>query len=730
MMADGNYENWLHAQNVCVIGAGTMGSGIAAHLANLGFDVTLLDVNHDAAVSAFERAKAARPPHFYVPETAASIRLGGIAENLGWVSEADWVCEAIVEHPDKKKVLFSSIEPLLRPDAMISTNTSGLQISLLGEGLGETFRRRFMGTHFFNPPRYLKLLELIPTDETDPAAVAAMRRFLEERVARRVVVAKDTPGFIANRFGMWAMFHAIHTAERLQLTVEQVDAITGPFLGRPKSASFRLNDLVGIDVMQWIARNLIDRCPDDPHIATLATPRSMVALLERGWIGEKAGQGYYRKEGKELVVLDLQTLAYRNRQEPALPSLAELQRLPLGERIAKALALRDEVGEFLRAHLIPVLKYADYLKSEISHSVLDFDRVMMWGFGWEAGPFQMIDEIGAEHLGMDAPKFYSEGKLREFDGSYTNIRQEEDYRTIGDFQLIDQGEGYNLRDLGDGVTAVCLTTKMGVIKPDSVRALHTLLEKGVHERIVLTSEARCFSAGFDLEFLYQSCMEERWDLIDIALLELQRFGALLDQIPSVAAVYGYCLGAGLEVALSCSTIAALVETQIGLPESRVGLIPGGRGTALMRLNNQLSAKKLAEVACLLASGTLATNADQARHLGYLRSSDVTLYHPDRLIRDAKALALEARPNPTEAWKQPEGPLGGMIDRACVEARNRGELSDYDETISSKIKQVFTKPTSFEDALDWERKEFLELCSKALTQARIKHMLDTGKPLRN
>ena len=729
-MTESNYDKWPDATNVCVIGAGTMGSGIAAHLANLGFEVSLLDITREAAEEAFTKAKSARPPHFYLPETASAVRLGGMDDNLDWIGEADWVCEAIVERLDAKRTLFQAIDPLLRPYSMISTNTSGLQISLLAEGTSDSFRRRLVGTHFFNPPRYLKLLELIPTEETDPNALSAMTRFLEERVARRVVLAKDTPGFIANRFGMWAMFHATHVAERLHLSVEQVDAITGPFLGRPRSATFRLNDLVGLDVMQWIARNLIDRCPHDTNIAALRTPKSMAALLERGWIGEKAGQGYYRKEGKELVALDLQTLAYRQRQDVHFPALDALAKKPLGERIAAALELRDEAGEFLREYLIPVLKYADTLKEEISHGVQDMDRVMMWGFGWDSGPFEMIDQIGADKLGMSVPKFYGEGTVREFGGSYVSLRPEPDYATITDFEKTGDGEGYSLRDLGDGVTAVSLTSKMGVIHPDAVRALHALFESGHHSRVVLTSEARCFSAGYDLTFIQQAALEDRFDLIDVALLELQRFGELLDQIPSVAAIYGYCLGAGLEIAVSCSQVAALAETQIGLPEAKVGLIPGGRGTALMRLNNQLSVKKMAEAACLIAGGTVVPNADQARQMGYLRGHDVTVYHPDRLLFEAKKLALKARPRVSEPWKQPEGPLGGMIDNLCLQSKSRGEFTDYDEVISSKVKQIFVKPTSFEDALAWERKEFVDLCGRALTLARIKHMLETGKPLRN
>lgn len=724
------YDSWLRAKRVCVLGAGTMGSGIAAHLANIGFEVTLLDVTRELAEAGLDRARKAKPGHFYLAERSTKIRTGGISDNLGWVTEADWVCEAVVEKLDVKRDLFAALEDVLQPDAMISTNTSGLQISLLAEGRSESFRRRFLGTHFFNPPRYLKLLELIPTEETDPQAVAAMTQFLEERVARRVVLAKDTPGFIANRYGMWSMFHAIHCAERLHLTVEQVDAITGPFLGRPRSASFRLNDLVGLDIMQDIAQNLLDRCPNDPYKSALQTPASMHALLSRGWIGDKTGHGYYRKEGKELLALDFRTMAYRNRMEPEFPALDRLSKLSLGERVREALDLRDEVGEYLREYLIPTLRYANYLKQEISHNVRDFDRVMMWGFGWQLGPFGMIDAIGADRIGIESQAFYKGDSILGFDKQYHKLEPEPEYSTVKDFPIISSGGAHNLRDLGDGVTAFCLTTKMGSITPQVVAELTDLLESGKVQRLVLTSEAKVFSVGYDLNFFYERIQEAHTDLIDKELRALHRLGSLLEQIPSVAAIWGYALGAGLELAMSCGQVVAQAECQIGLPESRVGLIPGGRGTVLMRLHAQGSAKRLSETAMLLTEGVAAPNADVARELGYLRETDMTVYHPDRLMLEAKYAALRAQPYDLPEWKAVEGPVGGMIDRLQDAAKNRGALTDYDETIGDKIKAVFTRPNSYEDALAKEREEFIDLCGRPLTLARIRHMLDNGKPLRN
>jgi len=717
-------------RKVCVIGAGTMGSGIAAHLANLGFQVTLLDASQQSVVDSFERAKVAKPPHFMLPETATEIRLGNTTDNLSWIGEADWVCEAIVERTSAKRSLFARIDPILRPDAFISTNTSGIQISVLSEGLSDGFKQKLIGTHFFNPPRYLKLLELIPTSETDPNIVSAMTRFLEDRVARRVVQAKDTPGFITNRYGMWCMYQAIHVAEKLQLSIEQVDLITGPFMGRPKSGSFRLNDIVGLDVMNDIANNLLERCPNDPYIQTLKAPKSLATLLERHWIGEKMGRGYYRREGKEFLALDLTTLAYRQRMEPDLSSIRALEKLPLGERIAAALELKDEVGEFLRHYLIPSLKYANYLKEEVSHSVLNFDQVMEWGFSWAMGPFAMIDSIPSNRTGLPDQKSYLSHSVLQFDGQYLPIESRPEFTRLADAPLIESKTHFNIRDLGDGIKALCLTTKMGVISPACVEELIGTLETESIDRFVFTSEARSFSAGFDLKFFLAAIGEERWNDIDHALARLQHLGELLQHSRGVAAVYGHVLGAGLELALSCPQVLALAETNIGLPEAKVGLLPAGRGATLMRINNQHSAKRLADVTMTLATGHVATNAQEARSLGYLRSTDRTVFHPDRLLFEAKSAALAVEPTGIIQVQPVAGPLSGMIDRGLESLGTKGDFSKHDALIGQKLKVILAKAQNYEDCLAKERSEFLDLCAKALTVARISHMLENGKPLRN
>lgn len=715
-------------RRVCVIGAGTMGAGIAAHLANQGFEVSLLDQTPELAHGGLDRAKATKPPHFYTPEQWNAVHAGPLDPEA--LASADWICEAIIEDLPAKQKLFALVEAHAKPDAWISTNTSGLQIELLTEGRSKSFQSRFLGTHFFNPPRYLKLLELIPSSHTEPGVAQEMASFLEARVGRRVVTAKDTPGFIANRFGMWSMIHAIHAAEKLQLSIEQVDAITGPFLGRPKSASFRLNDLVGIDVMASIAANQYDRCEHDPQRHHLKLPRSMRHLLEHGWLGAKKGQGYYRRSAPgEFLALDLQTLAYRDAQDVDLPALKELGRKPLGERVAAALELRDEVGEFLREHLVPALRYADQIREEVSHSVEDFDRVMQWGFGWEMGPFALIDAIGGEKLGIGGGAFFFEDHQRGVNGAWVERKSEPQYRTMADYPVLSAQTGFDVRDLGEGVEAVAINTKMGTLNPEVVRSLREYADTR-QGPTVLGSIARSFSAGFDLRWFLDRAEAREFEVVEQALIDLQELCLLLSTKPWVAAIYGHCLGGGFEIAVSCPLILAHPETHIGLPEAKVGLLPAGAGTTRLRLRYQSNAKALASMAKTLTFGVVGAGAEEAKRLGYLRPQDRVAVQPDALVTLAREAALAVRPLEELAWQAGVGPVVGMIDREQEEAKRSGELTSFDERIGDEIKTIFARATSREDALARERSAFLSLLSEPHAHARIRTMLESGKPLRN
>lgn len=706
-----------------------MGGGIAAHLANLGIKVFLAGISLEEASLGIERIKRSSPPALYDQKSTQFITPTFIEEADAFVPVVDWVCEAILEKFDAKVSLYQRIEHLLAPTTMISTNTSGLEITRLSAGMSSEFRSKFMGVHFFNPPRYLKLVELIPGHDTATEQIQRMSWLLENQLGKRVIVAKDTPGFIANRFGMWSMYNAIHTAEKLGMTIEEVDAISGPFIGRPKSASFRLCDVVGIDIMDDIAKNLLDRCPQDPFIGSLESPISLQFLIEKGWLGSKTGQGYYRKEAKGLLALDLTTNAYRDLREPRFNTHLELATLPLGQRVREAIEKKDEAGTFLRVHLLNALRYADYLRSEVSHNFQDFDRVMKWGFGWKFGPFEMIDEIGADFVGITGGLFYRPDEMRSFEGPWIARKYEPEYRTIQDYPILESLETVNLRELGDGVSAICITTKMGVINPQVISDVEKLLIMGLN-RFVFTSEGKAFSAGYDLNAFQAAIDVGDYAIVDSQLLALQQLGEMLENRHAVAAVFDYCLGAGLELALSCGKIVALAESKIGLPETRVGLLPGGRGCTLMRLHNQSSAKSLVDAALLLTQGQITNSAVEAKNTGFLRSTDQVEFHPDRLIELAKKSVLNSEPAKRPDYEVMEGPLNGMIDRGLASLKQSGDLTDYDCSIGDKIKAIFAKSTGYDDSLSRERTDFVDLCRNNFTQTRIRYMLETGKPFKN
>ncbi|MBA3725446.1 MAG: enoyl-CoA hydratase/isomerase family protein [Armatimonadetes bacterium] len=731
-----SYDSWMNAHRVAVMGAGTMGSGIAAHLANLGFDVTLFDLARETAQAGLDRAGQNRPPHFYGQDAVHRVRVASLADDLIALRDADWVCEAIIEKMDAKRALYEAIEPVLRDDAMISTNTSGLEIRLLGDGRSKLFRDRFIGTHFFNPPRYLKLIELIPTEETDPGAISAMTAFLEDRVGRRVVLAKDTPGFIANRYGMWALYQAIHTAEKLKFSVETVDTLTGPFIGRPRTATFRLADLIGLDIMADVAGNLVLRCGNDPLRSNLNMPASIANLIELGWIGSKAGQGYYKKEGDQFLSLDFRTKAYRPRVDADIPFLASVARLPIGERIRQTLEQRGEAGEFLREHLVPALLYAAEIGPEISYSVKDFDEVMKWGWGWAMGPFELIDEIGygtlknystSTPLAEKSP-FYKKGAPLDLQTlTHSEHRHESRYATVSDFPIIKENTSWAKRDDLAGGTIFEFRSKMNALNPEIVVALLGHLEANPESRITLANEGPAYSVGFDLAYLLKLAEEGQFDEVQAALRLLQKCGLALRRARSAAALHGFALGGGLELAMHCRAVVAHPETTVGLPEALVGLIPAGGGTALMRMRTQHDIHFLSSAAISLASGRKVP-APEGHKYHFMRERDELAVNPDQVT--SRALTAGRPEEKSTAWLPAPAPLAGMIDSEIDKLRAGGVIGEYGETIAGEIKRIFVKARSEESALEMEVESFLNLLGKPRTQLRIRHMLEKGNPLNN
>lgn len=730
------HEKWKDANKVAVIGAGTMGSGIAAHCANLGMEVLLFDVSTEAVHQAFERAKGLKPPHFFNHESIERITLCSIESDIAKVSEADWVCEAVIEKMDVKRHLYEMIEPYLREDAMISTNTSGLEIRLLAEGRRESFRKRFLGTHFFNPPRYLKLIELIPTDETERDVVSAITEFLEDKVGRRVVLAKDTPGFIANRFGMWALYQAIHSAEKLGFNVETVDAIAGTFIGRPRTGVFRLCDLIGLDIMQDVAINLQKRCTYDENVDVLSPPSSLTDLMEAGRIGSKVGSGYYKREGSDYLVYDFNTHSYRPQINPELPTLNELKKQPLSERLRNALERRDEAGEFLRMHLIPVLEYAAFVADEIAYTAEDFDRVMKWGWGWELGPFELIDALGTEVVKAHSSKpavfsvdsYYTVDESYNFDKkAFTSRDKNEKYIGVENFHITKTGTNWSLRDDGEGGVIFEWNTKMNVLNPDVLKALNEVLEKAENNKVFLMNTGKGFSAGFDLGMFLKASEEGRFNEVESWLIELQNCSSNLSVKNSVAGVYGFCLGGGLELAMHCQKIVAAPETQVGLPETSVGLVPAGGGTTLMRLRTQHDAKLMCKAILVLGTGSKVSAFDAHKESFFL-DQDVVVTNADQLVYRTIKSTLTKRPVPE--WHPAPPLVATMVDSELTKMKSTNTLGSYGMKLVEEIKHLFLRTKSKEDCLAKEREVFLQLLGTPMTQARIKHMMETGKPLNN
>ncbi|GIV02815.1 MAG: 3-hydroxyacyl-CoA dehydrogenase [Fimbriimonadales bacterium] len=729
------YDSWINTQRVAVLGAGTMGTGIAAHLANLGFDVLLYDVSKEQAAEAIERAKNSRPPHFYTPKSAERITPASITDDLDLIRHAEWVCEAVVEKADVKKALYEQLEQVLPETAMVSTNTSGLEIGMLAEGRSESFRERFMGTHFFNPPRYLKLVELIPTPESLDHFDTA-KRFLEDRVGRRVVRALDTPGFISNRYGMWCLYHAIHTADRLGFSVPLTDAISGPLIGRPKTATFRLADLIGLDIMEDIASHLRERCEHDPRRDVLEPPPSVLKLIEKGWIGNKAGQGYYKREGNDFLHLHFRTYEYGPIAPPDVPGLDEWLKLPLGERLRKALESKGEVGEFVRAHIPAALQYAMEVGPEISLRVSDFDNVMKWGWGWEMGPFELADAIGYDALEphmsakpmQQVGKFYVDGRDYDF-RSQAHETLPKDPRTMAaeELPVVLSGDGFVIRRVADGHFLFQFRTKMNAIDPWLVEGLQKHIESHPGARVTLAGDRRSFSVGFNLTVLLDAAEEGKFQEIEGWIRSLQQVGRLLETVPSIAVAEGFCLGGGMELAMRCSRCLFHPEALVGLPEALVGLIPAGGGTALARLRTQGDLKQMVRAALLLGTGQKVP-ACAAEGTPFFRDTDALLINPDFLLHTAVNMA-PTKPAANE-WQPAPPPLAGMIETEIEARRQKGEITEYGAHIAEQVKHVFTKATSEEEALDLEVEGFLKLIGNPLSQNRIKHMLETGKPLNN
>ncbi|MDP2390611.1 MAG: 3-hydroxyacyl-CoA dehydrogenase NAD-binding domain-containing protein, partial [Acidobacteriota bacterium] len=662
--------------SVTVLGAGTMGAQIALHCANAGIPVLLLDLTPELARQGLDKARKLKPDPQFTPDAHTLVTTGGFDTGLDQIGTSDWIMEAVIERLDVKQQLLARVDEKRRPGSIVSTNTSGIPIAALAEGRSDDFRRHWLGTHFFNPPRYLRLLEIIPTAETDPAVVAAVTRFGDHRLGKGVVVAKDTPNFIGNHIALYGVARTLEALATGKYTIEEIDAITGPALGRPGSATFRTMDIAGIDILAHVLRNLNERLDSEADRAAFAVPGLVDELIKRGQLGEKTGKGFYerRKNAKgesEIWTLDPATFEYRAKQSARIGSIEAGRAIDdLAERVRALFNAKDKAGEFLRATLAPTLVYTARVTPAIAHSIDDVDRVMRWGFGWDLGPFELFDIIGvrevlaaAEATGGHAMAGGVPPLIASMlDGGLTRFREGAVKPAAPDLQILrtakEQGRvikknaGASLVDLGDGVIAVEFHSKMNAIGADTVQMLHAGVKEAAKsgQALVVGNDAPNFSAGANLMLVLLEAQEGNWDEIDMMIRAFQQATMALrySAVPVVVAPAGLTLGGGAEIALHGDRVQAAAETYMGLVEVGVGLIPGGGGT------KEMTARAMAELPTpqsdplpylqkafeTMALGKVSTSGPEARRLGYLAVTDGISMNRERLMADAKSKALE------------------------------------------------------------------------------------------
>ena len=765
--------------SVAVLGAGTMGAQIAAHFANAGVPSLLLDITTEAATQGLERARRLKPDPFFKPDTWKLVTTGSFDADMTRIRESDWIIEAVVERLDIKRGLLENVDAKRRAGSIVSSNTSGIPIAALAEGRSDDFRQHWLGTHFFNPPRYLHLLEVIPTPETTQDVVRTVSHFADHRLGKGVVFAKDSPNFIGNHIGLYGIMRILAAVASGDYTIDEVDAITGPALGRPKSATFRTLDLAGLDILGHVVNNLRERTGHAPGRDVWKLPPFFVQMLERGLTGEKTGQGFYKRVkqtdgGSKILTLDPATLEYRERQSPQLGSLDASASIPdVRERVRTLFQGQDKVGRFLRETLAPTLIYTATVTPFIAQSPDDVDRVMRWGFGWERGPFELIDAIGIQQV-IDATREASpdllEGGipplLQAASQSGRNVVRGGDVPPAApDLQILREAKersavvrknaGASLVDLGDGVLCVEFHSKMNTVGSDTIQ----MLQAGVREAsrsfsaLVVGNEAPNFSAGANLMLVLLEAQEAHWEDIDAMIAAFQQANMALRyaDVPVIVAPAGLTLGGGCEIALHGDRVQAAADTYMGLVEVGVGLIPAAGGTKEMvaRAAEDMPPgtsdylPPIQRAFETVAFAKVSSSALDAERLGYVRPIDALTMNRERLLWDAKARALGRvregyhPPPPRDAIRVGGDAVLAPLKLGIHLTWRAGRISDHDALIGRKLATVMAggalpHPTTVteQELLDLEREAFLSLVGERRTLERIQHTLKTGKPLRN
>lgn len=798
-----------------VVGAGTMGAGIAAHLANIGVPVTLLDivpnkltpdeekkslklddpvVRNRIVNAGLSRAKKSRPASFFTSEHAALVKVGNLEDDFDVIGQADWVIEAIIENLEIKRQLMERIDVVRAPHTILSTNTSGIPVSSIAEGRSEGFRQHFLGTHFFNPPRYLKLLELIPTPDTLPEVIDFISHFGEYRLGKGVVLAKDTPNFIANRVFSVSSSFALNYILEKGYTIQEVDSITGPVIGRPKTATFRLMDLVGLDVAALVSTNLAKAIPDDQiaqevlgskYAAELAT-----TMIEKGWLGNKTKQGYYkmvRKDGKkEFWVLNLETMEYEPpEKKPRFESIGKAKdKEEVGERLKILLGEEDRAAELVRTITYQSMSYASHCIPEIADQPSAIDDAVRWGFVHEAGPFENWDSLGvaetlekmktagfppaawvSDMLVSGYETFYQyKGKTKvgvynQPKNAYVPIKRAPQLVSLKTQKeagkVVSRNAGASIIDLGDGVACVEFHTKMNSLDDDIFNMLHEGLNRAETEfdGLVIGNEANNFSAGANLFMVVMGAKNQMWDQLEAAVKKLQDYNMRMRYFPKpvVVAPAGMVLGGGVEISMHASRIVAASESYIGQVEIGAGVIPAGGGVKEllrrilnppMRTPNAGALPFLQRVFELIGLAKVATSAEEARQFGFLGDQDRVVLNRDHLLAEAKKEVLHLiatgyhPPLPEKIYAAGRDALAAL-KVAIYMMKEGGYATDFEFHIARKLAYVMTggelsRATWVDEQyiLDLEREAFLSLCGEEKTQERMAHLLQTGKPLRN
>jgi 3-hydroxyacyl-CoA dehydrogenase len=691
----------LKIQKAAVLGAGTMGARIAAHFANAGLPCLLLDiVPKDAApaernkivAAGLDAAKKAKPGAFFTPALAAKVSIGNFEDDLVRIADADWIIEVVAENLEIKRDLLAKVAQFRKPGAIVTTNTSGLPVHLIAEGLPEEFQQHWAGTHFFNPPRYMKLVEVIPGPKTSREVMDTLSDFCDRRLGKGVVIAKDTPNFIANRIGTYSMLNALRLMSSLGMTIEEVDACTGPAVGWPKSATFRTADIVGLDVLMHVVKNIYETAPNDESRESYKIPPFVEEMAKRKWLGDKTGQGFYKRvkggEGeREILTLDLNTMEYRERQKAKFASIEAGKTVEdTRERLRGFLTplfegqKADKAQQFIWGGLSEMCLYAGRRMPEISDHIVDVDRAMRWGFAWELGPFESVDAIGlpafAEQIkkeGRNLPPifekalaagrkgFYESGKgqVSVFDFGSGSVRKVEEPAGILILKNlkeagreVERNSGASLIDLGDGVVCCEFHAKMNAIGSDLIAMVHKGLKRleTDFDAMVIANQATNFSVGANLMLVLMGAQEQEWDELHMAVKQFQNVNLAIKYAPKpvVAAPQGMALGGGCEISLHAAKIHAAAEAYIGLVETGVGLIPGGGGTKEMLIHANENASSgddldlfhtLKPVFENIAMAKVGTSAEECRDLGYLRRNDMVSMNRERLVADAKQTVL-------------------------------------------------------------------------------------------